>query len=89
MQEGNTIDIFPNPVLANATIAYNLKQRAIVSLAIYNLIGDKVRNIDLGYQTAGNKTITLEKGDLSPGMYILQISTGYNKAGSTAKIIFK
>ena len=68
---------------------YELTSRTNVEVNLYNLVGERVRIVDLSYQTAGNNTITLEKGDLIPGMYIIQISTGYNKAGATAKIVVK
>jgi len=87
--EISSVEIYPNPISTATKVKYNLTSGANVELTFYNLIGDKVRNIDLSYQTPGNKTITLKKGDLSPGMYILQISTGYNKAGVTAKIVVK
>ena len=77
--------VYPNPFSKATNVNYELNSGSDVKLNICNLIGEKVRSIDLGYQLTGSHNITLDKGNLNPGIYILQIITD-NVVGTTTKI---
>jgi hypothetical protein len=77
--------VYPNPFSNAANVEYELNSNENVKLNLYNLVGEKVRSIDLGYQRSGNHQVTIDKGDLKPGVYILQIKTDYN-AGTSIKL---
>lgn len=67
--------VYPNPFTDMTTVNFELDRRAKIELNVFNLIGENIRSIDLGYQISGNHQVTIDKGDLNPGVYILQIKT--------------
>ena len=74
---------YPNPFNSTTTISYQLSVDSHLDLHIYNLLGQKVRKLVSGGQTAGHNTIAWDgKDDLgrdvSSGMYfcVLQIENG-------------
>jgi hypothetical protein len=72
---------FPNPFNAETLIKFNLQRPAEVTLAIYNVLGQKVRTLAKGRLRAGHHSIrwdgTDEKGnDLCTGIYFYQLKVG-------------
>jgi len=65
---------FPNPFNPTTSISYSLPKAGIVSLAIFNTLGQKVKEVVNGFQEAGNYTVSLNASDLSSGNYIYNIS---------------
>lgn len=65
---------FPNPFNPSTSINYSLPQAGVVSLAIFNTLGQKVKEVVNGYQEAGNYTVSLNASDLSSGNYIYNVS---------------
>ena len=71
---------FPNPFNPTTTIAYNLPQKAHVTLTIYNTLGQTVRVFQEGEQSAGTHQLrwdarNTEGHPVSSGMYFYKIST--------------
>ena len=64
---------FPNPFNAQTVITYLLAERGPVVLEIFNVLGQKVRAIDRGYQETGSHSIIFDAGDMSTGMYFYRI----------------
>ena len=83
------VSAYPNPFTNATTVKYEIASNTDVQLIVYNIQGQRVRVMDLGYRTTGIHETSFVKGDLNPGMYILQINTDYNKAGLTTKISVK
>jgi hypothetical protein len=48
---------YPNPFNPETAIDYVVSQSGHVELAIYNILGDKIKTLVSGYQTAGNYTV--------------------------------
>lgn len=77
---------FPNPFNPDTWIPYQLRKDADVKIEIYNLAGELVRAVDLGYRTAGyytSKTKSAywdgrnEVGErVSSGVYFYRIRAG-------------
>jgi len=65
---------FPNPFNPSTTISYSLPKAGVVTLAIFNTLGQKVKEVVNGFQEAGNYTVSLNASDLSSGNYIYNIS---------------
>ena len=65
---------FPNPFNPTTSISYSLPQAGVVNLAIFNTLGQKVKEVVNSYQEAGNYTVSLNASDLSSGNYIYNIS---------------
>lgn len=65
---------FPNPFNPSTSISYSLPKAGVVTLAIFNTLGQKVKELVNGFQEAGNYTVSINASDLSSGNYIYKIS---------------
>ena len=75
----NTVELFPNPVLDEVTITFNVENAsADAQLAVYDLQGRKVVTILSGQLPAGHYTYVKNLGRLAPGMYVISLSTETN-----------
>jgi len=72
---------FPNPFNPNTTIEYQLKNRAFVSLKVYDILGKEIITLVSEEQPAGNYKVTFDIGTIrsynfTSGVYIYQIQAG-------------
>lgn len=71
----------PNPFYSSTTIRYNLKSGGKVSLAVYNIMGQKVRDLVNSHKPAGYHAVTWDGTNddgqgVSRGIYLCSFSTG-------------
>jgi len=71
---------YPNPFNPETVIGYSLPQASPVTMAIYNLLGQKVRTLFQGTQPAGRHQITWNGRDdagrkMASGIYIYRLET--------------
>jgi hypothetical protein len=77
--DANSIEIYPNPVLDDVTITFNVENASTdAQLAVYDLQGRKVVTILSGQLPAGQYTYVKNLGRLASGMYTLNLSTDTN-----------
>ncbi|MDP5171285.1 MAG: T9SS type A sorting domain-containing protein [Bacteroidia bacterium] len=74
--------LFPNPAETIIHLEYSLSATAKVELAVFNLVGQQVLADDLGMKTLGQQAHTFDTALLPPGMYVLQVRTDGQQAGS-------
>jgi len=72
---------YPNPFNASTTITYEIPEPGSVTLSIYNIEGQKVRNLVSGYRDAGTHSVNwngLNDDGLavSSGLYFIRIEMG-------------
>jgi len=72
---------YPNPFNPNTTICYALPNNCHVELYIYNVLGQRVKTLVKGEQTAGYKTVTWDGTNdngrtVSSGIYFFTIKAG-------------
>lgn len=60
---------YPNPVRQTATFEYTLPEAQTVRLAIYDVLGRKVRTLAHGRQTSGTHTVSFDVSGLAGGIY--------------------
>jgi hypothetical protein len=69
--------IYPNPVIQNANISFELKNSSLVNISIYNLNGSLVKtlynNVRMG---KGNNSPLVNSSDLSMGTYLVVVKAG-------------
>ena len=75
---------YPNPFNAQTNIKYYLPQNSRLNLSIYNIIGQKVKTLVDGLQTAGFQSITWDGRDKSgaevaSGVYFCRLKTDYSQ----------
>ncbi|OJJ14549.1 hypothetical protein BKI52_43010 [marine bacterium AO1-C] len=68
--------VFPNPMSSKAIARFTLPTDEVVSLAIYDLMGNKIKNvIDNKTRQAGETNIEISSNGLKSGVYILKLKT--------------
>jgi photosystem II stability/assembly factor-like uncharacterized protein len=70
------LNIYPNPVTSEAQFSFELKRNTNVTLMIYNLNGQVVKNLNAGLLPVGKHNISMNCADLQSGAYIVKISGG-------------
>lgn len=70
--------IYPNPANEYATVAYKLKDRSMISIEVYNIIGELIKTVTPGYINAGQKETLLNVRDLAPGNYFVKLTVNNN-----------
>lgn len=69
---------FPNPFNPATTIRYAIPTASLVSLVVYNMIGQEVQTLVSEFQNAGSYTVILDASRLSSGTYLYRLSAGSN-----------
>ncbi len=69
----NPLNIFPNPVIGSATIAFNVDERSAVRIAIYNSLGQEIKEVCNSQFSKGNNTINFNANDMQQGLYIVRL----------------
>ncbi|MEK7249829.1 MAG: T9SS type A sorting domain-containing protein, partial [Bacteroidota bacterium] len=67
---------FPNPFNPATTINFDLPEPSYVSLAIYDLLGRKVVELENGIREAGRYKIQFDASKLASGVYLYRIKAG-------------
>ncbi|MEJ2103517.1 MAG: aryl-sulfate sulfotransferase [Ignavibacteriaceae bacterium] len=67
---------FPNPFNPTTTIRYSIPESGIVTLKIYNLLGEELTTLVNDYKNAGSYQVRFDAKNLSSGIYYYQIESG-------------
>jgi hypothetical protein len=67
---------YPNPFNPTTQIAYSVPKSSLVSLKVYNLLGQEVATLFNGMQQAGNYVAEFNGTGLSSGVYIYRLQSG-------------
>ena len=67
---------FPNPFNPGTTIRYDIPIRSIVSLTVYNILGQKVTTLVQGIQEAGYHDARFDGSELASGVYFYRLQAG-------------
>jgi hypothetical protein len=71
---------YPNPFNPQTTISYQLADFARTELAVYNILGQKVRTLVNKRQQAGEYTVKFDGTGLPSGVYFAQLQSGQKVA---------
>jgi hypothetical protein len=64
---------FPNPFNPATTIKFDLRNEATVKLNVFNILGQRLRVVELGKLQAGSFEQRLDMSRYSSGVYIYRI----------------
>jgi hypothetical protein len=67
---------YPNPFNPSTTIQYGIPQGGLVTLKVYNVIGQEVATLINQQQNAGIYSVNFDASRLSSGMYLYRITSG-------------
>lgn len=73
-QEYSLSQNFPNPFNPKTTIKYALPFESEVKLAVYNLLGEVVKELVSGVQNPGFHEVDFDASSISSGVYLYRIS---------------
>ena len=79
---------YPNPFNPSTTIKYSIPANGLVTMKIYNILGQVVETLINKEQNAGNYEVTFNASKLSSGVYIYNITTG-NFTSSKKMLLLK
>jgi protocatechuate 3,4-dioxygenase beta subunit len=79
---------YPNPFNPSTTINYSLNQSGIVTLKVYNLLGQEVYTLIDGFQNAGSYRATFNAQGLSSGIYFYRLK-GQNTIQTRKMILLR
>ncbi|MBK6484946.1 MAG: T9SS type A sorting domain-containing protein [Chitinophagaceae bacterium] len=71
-----SLEVYPNPFSNSATISFSLPEASNVTIALYDIAGRKLQTILDQNLAAGNQEIVFQRGQLSSGLYLLQVKLG-------------
>jgi hypothetical protein len=81
----NTLVIFPNPASDYIQISYESEPTELLTISIYNKLGQKVNSYSKSNLGAGKQEIKIETSQLSSDIYLLQIVSDH--CSVTRKIV--
>ncbi len=67
---------YPNPFNSTATIRLDLKEGRFTRLNVYNILGQEVASLHSGLLKAGRHKFIFNGGNLSSGIYFVQVESG-------------
>ncbi|MCB9472237.1 MAG: T9SS type A sorting domain-containing protein [Candidatus Delongbacteria bacterium] len=67
---------FPNPFNPVTTLGYVLNRPLQVELSVYNVLGQKVRTLVSGLESAGEHHVRWDASELASGVYIVELAAG-------------
>ena len=67
---------YPNPFNPTTQLSYNLKTDGEVKLTVFNLVGQSMRVLVDGFQTAGYYEVTFDANELPAGIYLYKLQVG-------------
>ncbi len=76
---------YPNPLNDVLYVTYNLNHSVILYFTMYDYIGNKIKEINLGKQNIGSHNIKINVSDISSGLYFLSVKI--NNRVETIKLI--
>ena len=67
---------YPNPFNPTTTIEYSIKQDGLVSLKVYDVLGNEVVSLVNENKVAGNYSVQFDASNLPSGIYIYRLTSG-------------
>ncbi len=71
-----TVAVFPNPTSGSAIISFSLFEDVPTTIFLYDITGRKLQTVLDQNLAAGNQEIVFQRGQLSPGLYLLEVKMG-------------
>lgn len=72
--EESSIVAYPNPATSVVNISYTLNKESDVSINVYDIMGNMVKNVVPERNFQSNQTVSIATSDLSSGVYFVRVS---------------
>jgi hypothetical protein len=86
-KEAQSLVVYPNPAVNEATISYTLDENSNVEFRMYDLNGKEVSSFNSGVQAKGSHYQMIDVSKLQRGSYVIQMVTKSNTM--SARLIVK
>ena len=70
-----SIQNYPNPFNPTTVISYSVAKDGIISLKVYNMLGQEVANLYQGYQKSGSYKVNFDASKLASGIYLYKLQS--------------
>jgi len=67
---------YPNPFNPSTTISFTIPQSSVVTLKVYNTLGQEVKTLINGNMESGVHSISFDASDLNSGIYFYKLEAG-------------
>ena len=67
---------YPNPFNPTTNITYSIAKSGFTTLKVYNVLGQEVKTLFAGYQSAGTHNVDFNAGNLASGIYLYRLESG-------------
>jgi len=67
---------YPNPFNPSTTIKYQILENGMVTLKIFNILGEEVATLVNGFKNAGRYEVKFDASNLASGVYVYRLSAG-------------
>jgi hypothetical protein len=67
---------FPNPFNPSTSIRFSIPEAGVVTLKIFNLLGEEVATLINEYKNVGNYDVKFDASKLTSGVYVYRINAG-------------
>lgn len=74
--QSSDVMVYPNPAVDYATVKFTLDNQQMVSLNLFNVMGQKLEIQESQIMTSGTKEIKFSTSSLNRGLYIYQLNIG-------------
>jgi hypothetical protein len=78
VQTLSSLSVYPNPVLDNLTISFNLNEKSDVKINLISIDGKDIHELYKCNLSSGNQELKLDVNDVKPGVYLLQMQVNDN-----------
>ncbi len=68
---------YPNPFNPTTVIEYQIPEDSNVSLDIFDILGNRIKNVEQGYKHAGSYSIEIDLSNHASGIYLYQLKTKF------------
>ncbi|MBN1131797.1 MAG: fasciclin domain-containing protein, partial [Bacteroidales bacterium] len=82
-----SVTIYPNPARERFNIQFDMAEKSLVTLEMYDMLGQRIKTLDQGYLYDGSYSVEVPVGDLETGMYIMIVNTGNTKIANKVRVV--
>jgi hypothetical protein len=86
-EEFQSLSIFPFPMQNYGTISFQMAQSGFASFTLYNIKGQKVKQLFQGEKASGRHSLAFQTDAYANGMYLLKLQSG--KTVVTKKLLIQ
>jgi hypothetical protein len=78
---------YPNPFNPSTTISYTLPAQSLVTLKVFNVLGQEIATLVDGIESPGSKSVQFDGGGLPSGAYFYRLQAGSYTATKMLMIV--